>query len=56
LQLVSSAQILFGTDFPPGGSSAANAKALAGLALLNDADRRAIESGNAVRLFPRLRG
>lgn len=54
LQLVSSTQILFGTDFPPGGSSADNAKALASLSLLSDADRRAIEWSNAARLFPRL--
>lgn len=54
LQLVSSAQILFGTDFPPGGSSAQNARALAALTLFTAADRRAIERDNAVRLFPRL--
>ncbi len=54
LQLVSSRQILFGTDFPPGGSNADNAKALAALPLLDDADRRAIEWDNAAGLFPRL--
>ena len=55
LQLVSSAQILFGTDFPPGGSSSDVAKALASLTLLHEADCRAIERDNALRLFPRLR-
>ncbi len=55
LQLVSSAHILFGTDFPPGGSSSDVAKALASLTLLHEADRRAIERDNALRLCPRLR-
>jgi predicted TIM-barrel fold metal-dependent hydrolase len=54
LQLVSSAQILFGTDFPPGGASADIARALAGIRMLSDADRRAIDRDNAARLFPRL--
>jgi len=54
LQLVSSSQVLFGTDFPPGGSSADVAQALASLKLLGEADLRAIERENAVRLFPRL--
>lgn len=55
LQLVPSTQILFGTDFPPGGSSAEIARALGGMTLLTDADLRAIERENALRLFPRLR-
>jgi predicted TIM-barrel fold metal-dependent hydrolase len=53
LQLVPPAQILFGTDFPPGGSAAAAAKAIAGTSLFTDADLRAIDRGNAARLFPR---
>ena len=54
LQLVSSRQILFGTDFPPGGSNADNAAALARLALISADDRRLIEWDNAAALFPRL--
>ena len=54
LQLVTSRQILFGTDFPPGGSNRDNAAALEKLALFSAADRQLIEWDNAVRLFPRL--
>lgn len=54
-ELVTSAQILFGTDFPPGGSSAEVARAIADLKMFSEADVRAIERDNAVRLFPRLR-
>ncbi len=55
LQLVGSANILFGTDFPPGGSSADVAKELAALKLgFSEADMRAIDRGNAARLIPRL--
>ena len=46
--------MLFGTDFPPGGSNRDNAATLAALAQFTDADRRAIEWDNAVGLFPRL--
>ncbi len=54
VQLVSSAKILFGTDFPPGGTSAGVAKELATLKLgFTDADMRAINRDNAVRLVPR---
>ena len=53
LQVVAPTQIVFGTDFPPGGTSAAVAKALADLGLFREDDLRAIERGNAVRLFPR---
>jgi 6-methylsalicylate decarboxylase len=56
LQLVSSSQVLFGTDFPPGGSSVDVAQALANLKLLGEADLRAIDRDNAVRLFPRMNG
>ena len=56
LQLVSTSQVLFGTDFPPGGSSVDVAQALAGLKLLSEADLRAIDRDNAVRLFPRFDG
>ena len=56
LELVSSSQILFGTDFPPGGTNAALAKALSDLGLFKPSDLQAIERDNAVRLLPRLRG
>ena len=56
LKLVSSDHIMFGTDFPPGGTSAEVAKALAALGLgLTDADMRNIDRDNAVQLLPRLR-
>jgi 6-methylsalicylate decarboxylase len=55
LQLVKSDHIMFGTDFPPGGTSAEVAKELAALGLgLTDADMRNINRDNAVRLIPRL--
>jgi 6-methylsalicylate decarboxylase len=55
IKLVTSANILFGTDFPPGGTSVAVAKALAELGLgFTEADMRAIDRDNAVRLLPRL--
>jgi len=44
---------VFGTDFPPGGTSAAVAKALADTGLFKDSDLRAIDRDNAVRLLPR---
>jgi len=53
LQVVAPTQIVFGTDFPPGGTSAAVAKALADIGLFSESDLRAIDRGNAVRLFPR---
>lgn len=54
LQLVPAARVLFGTDFPPGGSSASIAANLAALELFSAADRRAVERDNAVALLPRL--
>ena len=54
LELVSSSQILFGTDFPPGGTNLDLAKAVAGLGFFKPDDLRAIERENAVRLLPRL--
>ena len=56
LQLVPSSHILFGTDFPSGGSSAEVVRSVSQLTLLTDGDRRAIERDNAVGLFPRFRG
>jgi predicted TIM-barrel fold metal-dependent hydrolase len=52
LQLVSSSQVLFGTDFPF-GTSAATAKGLADFGL-GEGDLRAIGRDNAAKLFPRL--
>ena len=53
LQLVPATQILFGTDFPPGGTSAAVAKTLADLGMFSESDLAAIGRGNAARLLPR---
>jgi predicted TIM-barrel fold metal-dependent hydrolase len=54
LQLVTIEKVLFGTDFPPGGTSLDVAKTLAGLRMLSESDLRAIERDNAIRLLPRL--
>ena len=54
LQLVAPSRILFGTDFPPGGTSADYVTALRALKMFSEADLRAIERDNAVRLLPRL--
>ena len=54
LELVKSSQILFGTDFPPGGSATDYVKALSEMTLLNKSDLQAIDRDNAVRLIPRL--
>jgi predicted TIM-barrel fold metal-dependent hydrolase len=55
LELVGTSQILFGTDFPPGGTNVAVANAMAALGFFKAADLRAIERDNAVRLLPRLK-
>jgi predicted TIM-barrel fold metal-dependent hydrolase len=55
LQLVATTQIVFGTDFPPGGTSAAVGKTLADIGLFSESDLRAIDRENAVRLLPRFR-
>jgi predicted TIM-barrel fold metal-dependent hydrolase len=54
IELVSPSHVLFGTDFPPGGTNLAIAKALADLKLFSDRDLQAIERDNALRLLPRL--
>jgi 6-methylsalicylate decarboxylase len=54
LELVRPSQILFGTDFPPGGTNLAVAETLASLGFFDEAALRAIERDNAVRLLPRL--
>ena len=56
LQLVRPSQILFGTDFPPGGTSADYVRGLRELGMFSAADLRAIDRDNAVRLLPRLGG
>ena len=56
LDLVPPSQIVFGTDFPPGGTSASVAKALAELRLFSERDLQAIGRDNAVRLLPRFAG
>jgi predicted TIM-barrel fold metal-dependent hydrolase len=55
LELVGPSQILFGTDFPPGGTNLAVAAAVAALGFFDDRALRAIERDNAVRLLPRLK-
>jgi len=55
LKLVTPANILFGTDFPPGGTSAAVATTLAELGMFSASDLRAIDRDNAVRLLPRFK-
>ena len=54
LELVGPSQILFGTDFPPGGTNLAVAQAVAALGFFDDRALRAIERDNALRLLPRL--
>jgi predicted TIM-barrel fold metal-dependent hydrolase len=56
LKLVTTSQVLFGTDFPPGGTSAEYAKALIEIGMFSQSDLRAIDRDNAVRLLPRLKG
>jgi predicted TIM-barrel fold metal-dependent hydrolase len=54
LQLVPPAQVLFGTDFPPGGAAADYVKAIRELKMFSETALRAVERDNAVRLLPRL--
>ena len=54
-KFVPTSQILFGTDFPLGGGSAAIvAKGLQDNGGFTDAEMQAIDRGNALRLIPRL--
>jgi len=55
LELVKPSQVLFGTDFPPGGTSAEYVKALNEIKLFSPGDLQAIDRDNALRLLPRLR-
>jgi predicted TIM-barrel fold metal-dependent hydrolase len=56
LKLVTTQQILFGTDFPPGGTGLDVANTLVKLGVFNESDLRAIDRENAVRLLPRFKG
>ena len=53
LELVATTQIVFGTDFPPGDTSAAVARALDETGLFDADDMRAINRDNVVGLLPR---
>jgi len=53
LELVATTHIVFGTDFPPGDSSADVARALDATGLFSEGDLRAINRDNVVRLLPR---
>src|SRR5712671_1249043 len=55
LQLVATTQIVFGTDFPPGGTSAAVARTLPEIGMFSERDLRAIDRENALRLLPRFK-
>jgi predicted TIM-barrel fold metal-dependent hydrolase len=55
LELVSPSQILFGTDFPSGGSRSQTAQQLSALKLFDAAAMRAIDYENAATLMPRLK-
>ena len=54
-KLVNADKIMFGTDFPPGGSSRGVAQAVRELKMFSDSELRAIERDNAVGLLPRLK-
>ena len=55
-KFVPTSQILFSTDFPLGGGSAAIvAKGLKDNGAFTDAELRAVERDNALRLLPRLK-
>jgi 6-methylsalicylate decarboxylase len=53
LNLVTTARVLFGTDFPPAGPSLDVVKSLAQIGF-SEADLRAIDRENAIKLLPRL--
>jgi 6-methylsalicylate decarboxylase len=55
LELVSPSQILFGTDFPSGGSSRQSAEQLRNLKMFDAAAMRGIDYENATALMPRLK-
>ncbi len=53
MEMVEMTQIVFGTDFPPGETSADLAQYLADTGLFSDSDMRLINRENALRLLPR---
>jgi len=53
LELVEADHIVFGTDFPPGGTMAEYARLLRDLDMFSERDLRLIERENALRLLPR---
>lgn len=55
LKLVTTQQILFGTDFPPGGTGLDVANALVKIGVFSESDLRAIDRENAARLLPRFK-
>jgi len=55
LKLVTTQQILFGTDFPPGGTGLDVANTLVKLGVFSESDLRSIDRENAVRLLPRFK-
>jgi predicted TIM-barrel fold metal-dependent hydrolase len=55
LKLVPTQQILFGTDFPPGGTGLDVANTLVKLGVFSESDLRSIDRENAVRLLPRFK-
>ena len=56
LELVKADHIVFGTDFPPGGTMVEYARSLRELGIFSDVELRLIERENALRLFPRISG
>ena len=55
LELVTPSQIVFGTDFPAGGTSREVTQLLADLKMFDGVGLRAIERDNAIKLLPRLK-
>jgi predicted TIM-barrel fold metal-dependent hydrolase len=55
-QLVPPAQVLFGTDYPPGGPSASAAKALDDTQLFTGPELETVYRSNALGLLPRFAG
>ena len=56
LHLVTPSNVLFGTDFPPGGTSLDVARDIRALNMLSPTGLELVERGNALRLIPRLQG
>jgi len=55
-ELVNADRIVFGTDFPPGGTMAEYAESLRALRMFDETELRLVERENALRLLPRLAG